>query len=161
MTTLTLFHASQNAYVSGQLVKATAATPFYPAAVAELEKVRPSGLPSRSTCVFATASAEYACDFMRGQGVSNFHLYEVEVVVKDFHRAPVILIHELAQRIKNNQPYANLLREYWEPSQPWKYYEHFGPAFKIKGVVTIPNEISISTFYISYTTREQSRARAI
>lgn len=161
MTTLTLFHASQNAFLPGQVVKATAATTFYPTAVVALEKARPAGLPSRSTCVFATDSAEYACDFMRGQGVSNFHLYEVEVVVKDFHRAPVILVHQIACRIKNNKPYASLVREYWGPSQPWKYYEYFGATFKVISEAAKPDTVALYSFYISYKGSELDRAKSL
>ncbi|MDA3307849.1 MULTISPECIES: hypothetical protein [Stenotrophomonas] len=128
----TLFHATTSDLVAGNVITASSPTCYYLNVVAELERMRPPGLPSRSTCVFAADSAEAAARFLMSQpGVAqcDIKVYRVEMSV--FHKAPLRLIHELHNRLRDEESITNLITEYWEPKAKWVFWEYFGPSFRV------------------------------
>ena len=129
---VSLFHATCSDLTIDDVITATSPTDYYPHVVAALEGMRPPGLPSRSTCVFAADSAEAAARFKLSQpGVAarDIRIYRVEMNV--FHKAPLRLIHELHNRLKGGRDFSNLISEYWKPQKKWVFWEYFGPSFRV------------------------------
>ncbi|WP_049413883.1 hypothetical protein [Stenotrophomonas maltophilia] len=48
-----------------------------------------------------------------------------------FHKAPLRLIHELHNRLRDDKSIASLTAEYWEPKAEWVFWEYFGPSFRV------------------------------
>lgn len=143
-----LYHGTTQIFQTGQVIRATNQTAYYPEAVDVLENAKPSAAPSRRLCVFAADSPVAAASFMRSQGVQDFSIFEVEM--PKFHRAPFCIIHELANRIKCGVPYYSLVQEYWTSKVQWKFYEYFGPEMIIMGKVDAPSTIEDAAFIMSY-----------
>ena len=144
-----LFHASQCIYPPGSRVVATEQSSFYPRAVPVLEQARPSGLPYRDICLFATDDLEFAYFFaLRQRWPSNsIRLYEVKM--ETFHRGPMAIVHAIDSHIKESKNTSELLAEYWAPQHKWHYFECVGPEMEIVGSVEVPsiNEIIMSLNY--------------
>lgn len=135
---MTLFHASKFDFVVGQVVEATEPTLFYADAVAEIERLRPTSAPSRSTCVFASDSAEFAVFFLMRQQIplTDIQLYAVELPIH--WKSPFAITHALEQRIKNAKSPHSLVTEYWHPKESCRFYEFFGPSMVIKNKLAVP-----------------------
>ncbi len=144
-----LFHASKCDFVVGQVIEAKNLTIFYKEAVEELENHRPDAAPSRSICVFASESEDFAAFFLLKQKVdfTDIRIYSVELPI--VWKSPFAIVHELHRRIERSQPTLALQSEYWNPKEPWKFYEFFGPRMIIKAQLTVPplNEMILGFQY--------------
>lgn len=143
-----LYHASVEPLKVGRVITANRPGSFYPEVVAELEKARPPTAPSRSICVFAADSPVKAARFMQGQTAGSFHIYEVEM--SDFWKGPICIVHEIDRRMKSDASYKGLVEEYWTSQPDWRFFEYFGPEFKILSAVPMPDEMEFFRFQLSY-----------
>lgn len=144
-----LYHSTLNSYAPGELVLASSPTTFYLDAVAEIERIRPSNLPSRLCCVFATNDLEFCYYFALRQkwDPSQIKIYEVEMDA--YHKAPIAIVHPLQRRIEKGSSTGKLANEYWHPTEPWKFWEFFGPAMTVRGQVSAPN-INETAMFMKY-----------
>lgn len=145
-----LFHATSQSLSPGQIVAASAPGTYYPAVVGVLESKRPSHLPSRSVCVFASEKPAASSLFLAGQGVapSCIRLYRVEM--SHFHRAPFRIVHELQKRLDSSRAVDRLVEEYWRPKENWNFFEYFGPSFIVLEEIPPVREMDLDLFRLAY-----------
>jgi len=67
-----------------------------------------------------------------------------------YHKAPFRLIHELSKRLKDSLPTTNPVREYWNPTHNWEFWEYFGPSFNVLGRVDAVNSVEAYAFGLRY-----------
>ncbi|MEK7234991.1 MAG: hypothetical protein AAB242_00110 [Nitrospirota bacterium] len=144
-----LFHASQNDYSHGQRIVATSQSAFYPLAVPALDRAKPIGLSSRDICLCATDSLAFAYLFAIKQQWPSDRIRLYEVNMKNFHRAPMAIVHAIQRRLEKSEDISALLSEYWSPKHTWHYFECIGPEMEIIGPISAPciNEIVMSLNY--------------
>jgi hypothetical protein len=154
-----LYHSTLNGYSPGDLIVASTPTPFYLEAVAELEGKRPPDRPSRSTCLFATDDLAFCYFFALRQqrDPSQIKIYEVEM--DTYHQAPFAIVHWLQKRIQGGGALGRLTSEYWNPAEPWKFWEFFGPTMTVSRQVGAP-AINQVMMLIKYQT-ESDRASSL
>lgn len=148
---MSLFHASYQSFAVGQEVVASMDCGTHFDAVAVLEAVRQSALPSRQRCVFATDSVVAATAFLRSQSGEHsavLHVYEVELPT--YHRAPFALVYEISSRLKAGRNVAALIQEYWTPGQSWAFIESFGPSFLVLSEVPAASDADVIRFQRTY-----------
>ncbi len=143
-----LFHGTGTRLKDGELVVATYPCAYYPQAVAEIEKGRPTGRPSRSICLFAADTIVGATRFMDGQKVFPSWIYEVEM--DNYQCAPFRIAHEINLRLEAGKPVDKLVDEYWSPTLPWFFSEYFGPSFRVLREVQAAELVQLATFDLSY-----------
>lgn len=148
---VTLYHSSYATLTIGQVLSAHQPCKYYPGVVAELERLRPVGVPSRDYCVFATDSLAGASAFAKAQHPGENeapHFYEVEMSIA--HRAPFKLIHEIAKRMEAGREHDSAVKEYWRPALDWAFWEYFGPSLTVVREVAPPSAGEVELFEARY-----------
>lgn len=164
-----LFHGTLKEFSVGQKVIANQNVSAYPAAAELLDRARPPKTPSRQVAVFATDSKVGAMSFIESNQAWSMsvapsqsgRLYQVRMSIAQ--RAPFALVHALARRIEHKQPTDGLVREYWNPTLSWNFWEYFGPSYEVISLVTEanqPTDMEKYTFSMSYNA-DLDRAKSI
>lgn len=145
------YHATLQDLTVGTTVRSNRVNTFYVETSRKMDASKPSEAPSRLKALFVSDSSEFAIYFLQKQGVqlSNIKLYEVEP--DDPFKCPFAVTHEVDKRISQDKNCDNLIKEYWEPCQQWKFFEYLTLSFLVVKQLTIvePDHMLLAIDYDS------------
>ncbi len=118
----------------------------YPDAKQALDTLRPAGVAARSEAVWAATSVREATAIAAIRAYSRFtrtphdaiHVYKVRL--DPFHIAPFVILEELQRRVLARSEVESLIREYWQPVEPWHLKEVLAPSLTIMEELTPASE---------------------
>lgn len=134
-----LYHASRRDFADGDHLVAAVPTDYYPKAATAIDKLRPTGAPSRNICLFSAEKPEFAVFFLMKQGVlpADIRLYEIDML--NPWRSPFALTHAISKKIEAGVNVDAAIAEYWSPTLSWNFFEVFGPEMIIQKQIPIPS----------------------
>jgi hypothetical protein len=141
------FHGTRLPLVTGSTISPE---PSSEVVDAVLDAGRPAEAGRRSAAVSAATSVVDATaiaairSYSPGKTSSwtdpyaGFHVYQVEL--EPFHVAPIAILKELLDRMTSGAPVAALVREYWQPKEPWLLNELLAPSLIVVGELAPSSE---------------------
>ena len=146
-----LYHGTMQTLDLDKEYPALKPTDYYVDVVRHIEAARPNAKPSRSLCRFAADSIVTASYYLTKQiKDTNAQIRVYLVEMNSYHRAPFRLIHEIGKRLQKRQDVTKLIEEYWNPQNSWKFYEYFGPSFRVLSECATASEKDLQEFEFAY-----------
>ena len=123
------YHASKDVLPIGKELKSKSILRYYEEATVVLDSKRPKGAPAKKTSLFSSDSLEFALYFLLKQNIHKkaIKLYKVEL--KNQWKAVFSITHIIQRRLEKGKNIDLLIKEYWEPTRNWKFYEYLSPSF--------------------------------
>ncbi|MBL7839214.1 MAG: hypothetical protein JNJ75_03645 [Cyclobacteriaceae bacterium] len=128
------YHVSKEDYSPGAIVSTNK---YFEITVARgnewvedvLERHRPEGAPSRSTCVFTFPELQLALAY--GSRLPQPVYYYVVEIPDKHHKCPMVLCEAIRSRGRYDGITQQLCKEYWTPTLEWQVYELLTSSFKV------------------------------
>jgi hypothetical protein len=150
------FHATREIYASGTVLDIVEQTRFYTCRMTDpdfarteafLERHRPAQAVSRRVARFACKSVADCATYLRGEHCKGedrpIRYYRVSMPGST--RAPMLLVDHIYRHLDRGEEYIEkIVREYWNPAQPWKFWEVLGSVMSIEEEVEGPADMAAS-----------------
>jgi hypothetical protein len=170
------FHVSPYQYARCRVIKCDPGrVPDFQAALKRTNNVaaeerlnphRPDGVPCRSTCLFVFATlAECSLYGSSQHKHETVHYYRVRTDAAT--KAPMTLVDQIRKQVEPTPAQVErMAREYWQPTEPWKFWEYLTDAIEIVDEIQPLDMGSLEVigaqgFYIDDNDRAMEFCRAV
>lgn len=151
-----LYHVSRKVYVVGDVINANEfsnVTEYYEKSEKEnknwiddyLDSMKPQNAPSRKRVIYAFDSLANCGAFMVNN-ITDFNYYKVEM--KEPVACPMCLTDNLEEN--NSEKNATIAKEYWNPTESWKFLEYLSEEMTIVEILPPPNFIEVASGKMAY-----------
>jgi hypothetical protein len=125
------YHASKRALPIGEEIRSELVSVYYEEATKALDVNRPQNAPARKTALYSADSLEFALYFLIKQKVCKSAIKLYKVKVEHPWRAVFSIPHVVQRRIEEGKNVFTLIKEYWEPTKNWEFYEYLSTSFVV------------------------------
>lgn len=125
------YHASRKELPIGEEMRSGVVSLYYEEATEALDSNRPEGAPSRKTALYSADSLEFALYFLIKQNVCKRAINLYKVKIKDPWKSVFSIPHIVQRRIEEGKNIVTLIKEYWEPTKNWQFYEYLSTSFVV------------------------------